>query len=767
MSEPLDAGQPRVASLPAFSLAGRSGWQLLVSYIVGSWIVLQVAETLDSLIGLPLWFGPTLLGLLIAGLLLLLLSLAVQAGRSVLPGGTSSDRRGIRQWLTVRNVAFAGLAGALLLALATAAYLLARAAGIGPVGTLIAKGVLEDQDRLILADFTSGTNDRGLGPTVTTLFQIDLAQSPSFTVLDAAQLGDVLQRMQRDPGEPLTEDVALEAARREGIKGIVTGDILTVGDALVVAARLVAASSGETLAAVRETARSASDLPRTVDRASARLRERIGESLRTIQGDNPLERVTTGSFAALELYVQADQANNASDTGRAIDLLEDAIEQDSTFAMAYRKLAIILRNEDQEPARADEAFTRAWELRDHLSQRESWLAEAAYLGYVQRDPGGAASVYTTLLERYPTDRIALNNLALIYGQTGRYPESLELLLRSIDTGAGLPVTYGNAIEVQFTLGQSEALDSMIERYRTDFPGNPQPERFEAAVASARFDYETAEVHLRRFHDAVSANPALQVATNAERAMAFLIRGQIAAARRALVDAAVIEERAGIQVMGLTPELAAARIDAMVALRYLDEPVRAGAIADAAFPPQQVAAWPADARPYSDLTIAYAQAGRLDRAREWLGRFEAERPADVREREYGWHVALGEVALGEGRYDDALREFRVAGALVDDCPICFVAEVGRTFDAAGQPDSAIDAFTRYLNERHLYRINLDADRLCQVLLRLAELHELEGQPREAMRYYTRLLDLWSNADPVLSGRVEAVRRAVNRLAERVG
>ena len=46
----------------------RSLWQVLGIYIVGGWVALQVVDTLASTIGLPAWFGPVALGLLIVGL---------------------------------------------------------------------------------------------------------------------------------------------------------------------------------------------------------------------------------------------------------------------------------------------------------------------------------------------------------------------------------------------------------------------------------------------------------------------------------------------------------------------------------------------------------------------------------------------------------------------------------------------------------------------------------------------------------------------------
>ena len=59
----------------------RSIWQALGSYAVVAWIVLQLAETLEGLIGLPLWFGPTIVVLVVLGFLVLLVTTLVEGGR--------------------------------------------------------------------------------------------------------------------------------------------------------------------------------------------------------------------------------------------------------------------------------------------------------------------------------------------------------------------------------------------------------------------------------------------------------------------------------------------------------------------------------------------------------------------------------------------------------------------------------------------------------------------------------------------------------------
>jgi hypothetical protein len=254
------------------------------------------------------------------------------------------------------------------LGLGTMGYSAVRNSGWGPWGSLQAKGIFESDERLILADFEDHTGGGTLGETVTALFRIDLGQSRSVVLLERAQLAPALVRMEREPTDHISHHVALELAQREGIKGVVMGEVLPLGPGAVVSARLVAASSGENLVALRETARTIDAIPDAVDRLSGQLRARIGESFRSIQADPPLEEVTTASIEALRKYVQAEWAVDMGDLDTAQALIHEAIALDSTFAMAYRKLGMLLSNEGGGPE-AKDAFIKAYEGRERLTTR--------------------------------------------------------------------------------------------------------------------------------------------------------------------------------------------------------------------------------------------------------------------------------------------------------------------------------------------------------------------------------------------------------------
>src|SRR5256885_1251298 len=147
--------------------------------------------------------------------------------------------------------------------------------------------------QLGLPDFQNRTGDSSLAASVTEALRIDLRQSPVVKIMDAAAVGSALQRMNRSQAGALRLDVAREIAEREGAKGVVTGDIGTLGQGYVLSARLVSARDGSELVALRETAADDRAIIGAVDRLSKKMRERIGESLKSIRKTEPLDQVTT------------------------------------------------------------------------------------------------------------------------------------------------------------------------------------------------------------------------------------------------------------------------------------------------------------------------------------------------------------------------------------------------------------------------------------------------------------------------------------------
>jgi tetratricopeptide (TPR) repeat protein len=476
----------------------RSLWQVTGIFLAASWGALQVIETITETAGLPDWTPSMALVLLIIGLPICLATAFVQEGMpghqddgaekggstgteamsaghgsgpdgaggtessgpaNLAPGTGSLDRpstrpSGTRRLLTWKNAILGGVGAFALLGFSLIAYFVMWSAGVGPVGNLVAQGVISQGVRVVLADFDDRTGE-GLGEVVTEALRVDLTEAAVLDLADPAEFAETLARMQVARGTALDTDLAMELALRDGFGAVIEGTIAPVGSGYLITASLRDASTGTALSNFRSTAGEPGELIGSIDKLSQDIRERSGESLRDIKGGEPLEQVTTSSLEALRLYSEAEQIFGLDDL-RAIELLEDAVSIDPEFAMAWRKLAAAYNNEpSRRPDRA-EAARRAYEHRDRLPARERYLAESMYYNAIEADDARAAEALRNLLEIDPDNPTALNNLANTYSSLGDLEAAAELFRRAVD-GPGRTVTaYSNLVLVQLALGRVEA-----------------------------------------------------------------------------------------------------------------------------------------------------------------------------------------------------------------------------------------------------------------------------------------------------------------------
>jgi serine/threonine protein kinase/tetratricopeptide (TPR) repeat protein len=673
---------------------------------------------------------------------------AVRATRPAPPAAPAKPR-GLRTALAAAAI-IAGLGiGALLL----------RFAGVLPGGSLVERGVLKDREPILVAEFRSPTVDSALGGAVTEAFRIDLSQSPKLTVVQPEYVQQALTRMQRDPRARLDQDLAREIAIRDGIKAFVSGDVAHAGTGFVISARLIASQSGDALVALRETATDSTRILGAIDRLSRGMRERIGGSLGAVQPTDRLEDVTTASLAALRKYSLALGANREGDTERSIALLREAVELDTGFAMAYRKLGVVIGNSGGRRSEQVTAFTKAYNHRDRLTDRERYLTQAAYETYVTGDQDRAITAYRSLLDAYPNDPYALNNLSIALMGLRDYEQSANLSRRAIAASPDDATFYLNLIGAQIGLGQADSAALTLQQMRTRSRGDPYATLVEAGFLQARGEFDSAAAVVRRLQEARRDSPNWRTMTSTMLATLATTQGHLAQADGLLQNAIASSETAGLPERALVYALGQAGLD----LWYRGQPERARRKADAAlqrYPLDRLD--PAD-RPYLELAIFYAEAGRPDRARALMAEHDRVVPEGLR-RSGGKlrHAALGSIALAERRPHDALAEFRQQDE-GGDCDVCALGDLGRAYDAAGQPDSAIAMYERYAVRPNVYRMFPDAIWLARTYYRLGELYEERGARAKAAENYAKFVRLWQDADPELRAKLLDAKARLKALA----
>jgi len=735
--------------------------RVLALYLAASAAVLALVYGAMLALGLPDWLFPGAAVLLLVGLPIMIATGLMQAGH-----GTARQLLApVRHWLTWNKAVMGGVLAFAGLGIAVTGYVVMRALGIGPVGSLVAAGVIDPRERIIIADVASHGGDSLLGGVVTEPLRIDLAQSALVNLAQPEYVRQALVRMERPTNTPLDLALAREVAIREGLKAVIAGDIGTAGTGFVLSARLVSAETGDVLVAFRETAADSTRILKAIDRLSKRLRERVGESLRTIRANQPLDRVTTPSLAALEKYSQAIRASDVEgDFTKGIALLEEAIALDTGFAMAHRKLGVELSNELQQRTRVVEALTKAFEHRDRLTERERYLTIGSYFMQVNYQPDKAMTAYQSLLDIYPNDSWALNNLGGLYEWLHEYARAEQYYLRSAAVDSFNTLGFTNAIDAQLQLGKLDSARATLERTAARFPGNPGVQVETARLASARGDYDSAEATIRALRNARRSSGFLQATTSGQLAALAALRGRLGQAGQHLREAMTAESNPSATDY-LTRALQLATLE--VVLR--GAPTRGLRIVEDALSRHPLAAIDPLERPYLQLADVYALAGRPDRAAVVLAELErAVAPELRRFYEPFRQGALGRAALARGNYREAISALRQAAEGV--CDLCPLPPLGRAYELAGETDSAMTVYERYVTTPRAYRvigvgrnIGSDAYFLAGIYQRLGELHEERGHRAKAIDYYGRFVDLWKDADPELQPRVAEARRRIIRLS----
>ena len=726
--------------------------------------VLPVSWWLVQQLGLPDWVVSTAGTLVVLGLPIIFLA-ARRDRRRILArnqGTATAHPTGfLGRLMTLRGALAGGGLAFSTLAVGTAAFMGLRVSGIGPFATLVSAGVLEERGLLLVADFQTRAEDSTIAASITEALKIDLGQSPMVRLIEGPQIVAALERMGRPANTSIDTEIARDIAQREGAKAVITGEVSRLGEGYVLSVRVVSSVDGSTLLGARESAAGQANLIDAVDRISRKLREGIGESLRSIRAGERLEEVTTTSLEALRFYTQAQREDDAGRISESIRLWRLAIAADSGFAMAWRKLAVQLGNIGQLGAEGHAAAQRAFDLRNSLPRREADLATAFYY-HVRGRRQEAIPAYERLLNSWPDDIASRNNLSILYTLEGRYADAETLLRVGTDNGAIESGLYEALIDAQLLQRKYEAAESTAARYAHTVPeATDQARYFRGIIAYTRGQYDRRHAILDSLSQSSDSYYQRYAAT--ERIRLHLLEGQVQ-------KAWTIADRIKTQLEQLGPGANAALLKIEVAKAIVDVAVFGRADEGALRLEEAMARYPLDSVPglnreYHWLIAAAAVVGRPDIAAILHADFNSyvPRPARVGTWEGAWVEAV--MAATRDDWEEAIRSARAAQRLFG-CDFCRAFAIGKAFEQLGQTDSALVVYEDYATRPIHWDIGQEVQ-LPIILTRVGELYEARGNRDKAMEYYGRLLDLWASAEPELQGRVAEIRSRIVRLAEETG
>jgi serine/threonine protein kinase/tetratricopeptide (TPR) repeat protein len=333
-------------------------------------------------------------------------------------------------------------------------------------GAFASRPKLTDKDTIVLADFDNKTGDPVFDDTLRQGLSVELDQSPFLTLISDSKVQQELRLMGQPKDARLTAEIALQICERTASAAILEGSIASLGSQYVLALRAKNCNTGIVLDQEQAVAAKKEDVLNYLSQIARTFRTRVGESLANVeQHSTPLAEATTSSLEALEAYSSAMKVNTSAGHVAAIPLFRRAVEIDPKFAMAYANLGLAYSDIGSSVLSA-ESTTKAWRLRDRVSDREKFFIDFTYDRQVTGNLEKADQTLELWLQTYPRGE-APSPQDLLGGLstqgTGRFERAIETSQKKIALDPNFIFGYGNLARSYFYLDRFQEAESTLQR----------------------------------------------------------------------------------------------------------------------------------------------------------------------------------------------------------------------------------------------------------------------------------------------------------------
>jgi serine/threonine protein kinase/tetratricopeptide (TPR) repeat protein len=596
---------------------------------------------------------------------------------------------------------------------------------------------LHEADTIVLADFANSTGDAVFDETLKQALATELQQSPFWSLLPDRKVSETLKLMGRSPDQRLDAETTVELCQRAGGKAVLAGSIAAMGSAYVIGLNAVDCQTGSSLAREEVQATRKEDVLNAEGKAATRVREKLGESLRTVQKfDTPLEQATTPSLEALHAYTMGRKELAKDDAATAVPWLQRAIRLDSNFAMAYLSLGISY-SVLEENTLAAQSIQKAYGLRERTSEWEKYAIESRYFNSAVGDLREARQIYALWAQTYPQDGIPVSVLGDVDEKLGQYDRAVVEFRQANRLDQGSAFTYDDLVGAYIGLNRLEEARNLIRE--------EQEKKYDSPVLRS-------ELYAIDFLQGDAAGIEQQVAWSAGKPgvedVLLAMEANTAAYSGHLDKARDLSRRAADSAERAKEDETAAGYQAGAALReaLFGNPAQA----------RQLARGALEHSTGRDVNFAAALAlavvGDAVQAKALSDNLARRFPRDTVVQFNYLPAIRGQILVGQNHASTAIEVLQAAapyelGAMLDAGTVYYalypVYVRGEAHLAAHQPGLAAAEFQKIIEHRGVV-FNEPIGALAH--LGLARSYALQGDGVKARAAYQDFLMLWKDADP---------------------
>jgi tetratricopeptide (TPR) repeat protein len=586
---------------------------------------------------------------------------------------------------------------------------------------------LSATDTIVLADVKNETGDPVFDDALNTALRYGMEQTPYLNILGIDKVSGTLAQLNLPPTTKLIPEVARQVCLRTNSKMVISQSIGDAGNGYHLQMRALDCGSGATLANQQADIGNRNEVVHELGVTAERLRAKLGEPVDSLARFNqPLEQALSASLEALQAGAQGSRLYLGGDAEGALKLFRRAVELDPNLALTYERMGaayLFLGNSELSAA----SYTRSYQLRDRLTEKDRLNSEIAYYGRVTGDWEKEYSSVLRLLEIFPRDVLAHANLRAAFVYLGQPDRAAD---EAAETARLRPSSYyfGSAIQsIRFASRFNEARSwlAKAEALKLD---NSLIRRERLIVAFATGDRDTVQKILKEEERGSYREDFLH-----EHSLIEIQQGRFHSAERLRLQAEQPSKASNTDWWVVLSALENAEVGKDVQARRYETKAAGSKL---------------DRNNKLALALALARSGRTAEPGRLADQISAERPEDTLVQHYfiptiraaiklQQHDAVAAIELlrGTAKYDLAFT------ASFETLYPAYIR--GLAYLELGDGRSAAAQFQKMINNPGFTVRHVTGP---LAWLQLGHAQKMMGDEAAARKSYETFLDLWKNADP---------------------
>jgi DNA-binding winged helix-turn-helix (wHTH) protein/Flp pilus assembly protein TadD len=610
---------------------------------------------------------------------------------------------------------------------ATAALLAVIAAAFWLYRSQLRRVTLSAKDTIVLADVENETGDPVFDDALDTALRYEMTQTPYLNILGMDKVSGTLTQLNFPPSTKFTPDVARQICGKTNSRMVISQSIADAGNGYQLQMRALDCGSGAILAKAQADISKRNDIVHELGVTGARLRAQLGEPADSlVRFNQPLEKALSSSLEALQAAAQGLKLSLAGDAAGSLKLYQRAVELDPNLAITYLRMGatyLFLGNTELSEA----SYTRAYQLRDRLTEKDRLATEITYYSNVIGDWEKEYSSVLHLLEIFPRDVFAHANLREAFVHLGQPDRAAD---EAAEVARLRPSSYyfGSAIQSIRFASRFNAAKSWLAKADALKFDNSLIRRERLIVAFATGDRDNVEKILKDEEQGKFREDFLD-----EHALIEIQQGRFHSA-----------ERLRQQASGGTSE--ASNAGWLVILSALED-VEVGKDAQARGYESKAVASPLDRSSKIVLALALARSGQAAEAGRVADQVSAERPEDTLVQHYFIPTMRAAIKLRQHDAAEAVELLREPTKY----DLAFTGSVylyptyirGLAYLELGDGRSAAAQFQKMIDNPGFSVRHVTGP---LAWLQLGRAQKIMGDKAAARKSYETFLDLWNDADP---------------------